>query len=308
MKTFAPNTEQQINWAFRLFKDWKRWRQDDSPSPTLGRVDLSNPKDLKKCDLAYALRRLLIEVKKADGSEYPGRTLYHIVIMIQLGLEKAGVHWKLLNDPEFLAVRNTLENIMKERCSRGIGRENPSLPATLKVLNRLWEMGLLGMETADALRNTLIVMVGFHCALRGGDELRCLRFPGNNSQFALSVDENGVEVLKFLADIKSKTSQGGLSTKGAPKKPKEVIAYGCRTPERSIVHLFKVYVSKCPPDGSAFWRRSRPNLNHDDPIWYTNQPVGRNTLGMTVKRLFVEAGLCLLFFFFCSKIYVYSTT
>ena len=294
-KTYARNTESQITWALNMFRDWKAWRLSDGVDERITRTEFTGLGDsraaLRKVDVAYCLRCLICEVKKSNGSDYPGRTLYHMVLMLQFALEKEGISWKLLSDPEFKGVRNTLDNIMKERCRRGIGRENPSLPATLEILNRLWECGALCVDTPDGLRDSLTVLVGYHFALRGGVELRSMRFPGFKCQLSVIVDENGEEVLRCEMDLQSKTSQGGMSTKGVPKKPKVVLAHGCHSPERSILFLFKEYVRRCPAGSSAFWRRAKPGVDPADEIWYTNQPVGKNTLGKTIARIFRSAGI-----------------
>ena len=70
----------------------------------------------------YALCKFLAEVTKAkDGSDYPGKMLYHLVISIQKFLNEKGKHWKLVEGQEFLDVKNVLDNLMKNRVNRNIG-------------------------------------------------------------------------------------------------------------------------------------------------------------------------------------------
>ena len=91
------------------------------------RVEFEVCHALEKSDVEYTLRRFVVEVRKANGDDYPGKTLYTLLVLLQFKLEKHGYHWKILNDDEFLSLRNTLENLMKERAGRGLGRPNPSL-------------------------------------------------------------------------------------------------------------------------------------------------------------------------------------
>ena len=136
------------------------------------------------------------------------------------------------------------------------------------------------------------MLIGYHFALRGGKELRDLRFPGHDSQLSLTRDENGEEVLRYKSDLQTKTNQGGLKKRSEPERRKVVYAYGCNLQDRSIINLFRKYVNLCPPsDNGAFWRRSRALHLIEPGCWYTCQPVGRNKLGCTISRLFKMAGI-----------------
>jgi hypothetical protein len=89
----------------------------------------------------------------------------------------------------------------------------------------------------------------------------------------------------------TKNDQGGMAKKQQP--PKEVLAYGPENPDRNIVNLYKQYVSKCPVLGKtdAFFRQSCRGTAITDEAWYTRQPVGLNTLSLTVKRIMKAAGI-----------------
>ncbi len=70
-----------------------------------------------KSELSAALCQFLAEVRWADGHDYPGNTLYSIIVMLQLHLEKSGKTIKLIDDPEFVKVKNTMDNLMKKRAA-----------------------------------------------------------------------------------------------------------------------------------------------------------------------------------------------
>ena len=52
-------------------------------------------------------------VKVKDGSEYPGCTLYQLVVSIQKYLFMHGLKWKLV-EGDFDDLRCTLDNLMKD--------------------------------------------------------------------------------------------------------------------------------------------------------------------------------------------------
>lgn len=296
-KKFAKRTDEKVKWAVNRYTAW--WEQRTTSKTTtcdrrIRHSRLQYCDELKREYVCYALKRFLTEVRKKNNEgDYPGKTLYELIIMLQFQLEGKGYNWKLLDDPEFITLRHTLDNIMKERAARGLGVRNPSLPATLQIQNRLWEMGILGDSTPDQLRDTLQWLCGFHFALRGGVELRSLRFDtlDRESQLRVVLDEEGTVCLRYREDPQNKTDQGGLNKK--PHVPKVVYAYGHPDPDRNIVKLYKRYVSLCPNTMStdAFWRQSCRGKRLTSTRWYTTRPVGVNTLSTTVKTLMQKSGI-----------------
>jgi len=78
---------------------------------------------MTKDELNFSIARFICEVRKENGEEYPGQTLYELVIQLQLFLEQNGLNYKLLNEDCFIQLKNTLDFVMKERASAGIGIE-----------------------------------------------------------------------------------------------------------------------------------------------------------------------------------------
>ena len=123
-------------------------------------------------------------MKKLDGTEFPGKTLYDIVICVQFYLETLGFSWKLLNNEAFTDVKFTLDNIMKMRTAAGIG-------TSVKKANfmsssnedYLWSLGFLGTHSPDVLLNTVVFIMGKGFALCAGKENQALRSPPFRSQF-----------------------------------------------------------------------------------------------------------------------------
>ncbi len=63
------------------------------------------------------------EVKKVDGSDYPPKTVYELVISVQIYLESRGIFWKLLDEkePVFQNLHCAVDNVMKECAATGMG-------------------------------------------------------------------------------------------------------------------------------------------------------------------------------------------
>ena len=153
-------------------------------------ADLAFVKYFSKADLCYSLSRFITEVKKLDNTDFPGKTLREIVIMVQMHLHQNGVYWKLLDDPEFRTLRNILDNVMKVRHSQGLGIRRACEVITLSHENRMFQCNALGESDPNQLLHTVIYLLGLHLALRGGAEHIRLRRPGFNPQISTELDEN----------------------------------------------------------------------------------------------------------------------
>ncbi len=132
-----------------------------------GDVDSLN---ISKKDLAYSLCAFLNEVKHKDGTEFPGKGLYNLLILIQFYLEKRGYMWRLVDDPEFSNVKFTLDNLMKARCADRVSVKSSATCIGFEQEDKMWESNVLGEDNPAKLRDTVMFLIGLTCALCGGQE------------------------------------------------------------------------------------------------------------------------------------------
>ena len=164
----------KVHWVKQMYNDWRLFRNTDSTLENI-ECDLDNIGSFSEEQLLRALCRFVTEVKKVDGSEFPPRTLYDIIICVQFWLESNGLNWRLVSGGQFENVKFTLDNCMKERAARGIGNKVCQAQVlTFTDEDLLWSLGLLGCHTPQALIDTVIVKLGLTCALRAGKEHRSL--------------------------------------------------------------------------------------------------------------------------------------
>ena len=84
--------------------------------------DIENVNGLTKEAFSHAMCIFIAEVTKVkDGSDYPGKTLYEMVTIIQKYLHQNKVMWKMLDDIEFMDLKVTLDNVMKGQAASNIG-------------------------------------------------------------------------------------------------------------------------------------------------------------------------------------------
>ena len=115
-KNFSDETMKKVKWVTTMYIAWRQYRH------SLGLdCDLDDVSTINKESLIFALCQFVSEVKKVDGTDFPARTLYDIIICVQFHLETLGFTWRLVSDDVFSEVRFTLDNLMKKRTSEGVG-------------------------------------------------------------------------------------------------------------------------------------------------------------------------------------------
>ena len=287
-KNFAPETVQKINWAIKMYRDWRNYRHSHGYEQI--ECDLDDKSTITHPNLIFALVRFITEVKKVDGSDYPGKTLYDILICVQFHLESLGINWKLLSEEIFADVKYTLDNLMKLRTSEGLGtsvKKAEVLSASDE--DYLWSIGLLGTSNPEQLLNTLVVMIGKGFALRAGKEHRALRAPPFNSQFRFLGDDEGKPFIRYVEDIGLKTNKGGIRQRNL--QPKEVDVFSIENEERCPVSIIHRYLALLPfnRNCSSFYLQPKKKFTAD--CWYLDRPAGENRLRDTVKELCKSAKL-----------------
>ena len=287
-KKFSDETNKKIRWVTHMYYDWRMFRNGSSDLKNIT-CDLEDIETINKSDLLFALCRFITEVKKLDGSEFPPKTLYDIIICVQFKLDTLGLSWRLLNDKEFKDLRFTLDNLMKQHTSEGIG----ITVRKAQVLNEfeedvLWNMGLLETSNPVTLLNTVVFIIGKGFALRAGKEHRQLRAPPFNSQLTFMKDCTGSTFIRYTEDIGLKTNKGGL--KHHKVDTKIVDMYPTNDPNRCPVSIITQYLSLFPVNRNCKSFYLQPKKKFNPQVWYLDRPAGENKLREVVKDLCESAG------------------
>jgi hypothetical protein len=276
------NTRKKVQWAVKMFRDWHKHRLN-STITTDGELNVFKDIDeMDPSDINFCLQKFFFDTRKRNSERYPAKTLYDIFAMLNFYFQKnLQKKFSLFKDAEFFEARKCLEAAMKETTAKGvISGTNQSKAISYEEEDILWESGILGRSNPRQLCQTLIFELGIHFCLRGGNELRRLRF-GPSSQIRLDQDSNGKECLTYTEDI-SKCRQGGM--KSLSEKAKVVHAYHNEiNHDRCVVCIYKFYVSKRPKDAREDALILACNTNGKE--WYRNMALGRNSLLNVVKTL-----------------------
>ena len=153
----------KIKWGVKAYNERRENRLADinNYNEQIFNANLKSLETLQKSDFSHALCRFIPEITKAkDGIEYPGKTLYELVIAIQRHLNENSVNWKLIDDPDFCNAKVVLDNVMKERAKQNIGMIKKQVQViTHSFEDELWKKSILGEDTPDKLRQTVLFMI-----------------------------------------------------------------------------------------------------------------------------------------------------
>ena len=150
----------------------------------------------------------ILEDRRKDAKPYPPNTLHQLVCGILCYVRELKPDIDFFKDKEFAGLRRTLDAEMKSLRAQGLGivvkQAQPITPADEE---KLWESGILGDHSPQALLDTMVFMCGLYFALRSGQEHRSLQM----DQIRL-VEPPGASAFLVYTKNVSKNNPGGLST------------------------------------------------------------------------------------------------
>ena len=124
-------------------------------------ANLQNLESVTCENLEYSLCRFIPELTKTRGEgDYPGKTLYQMIVAIQKFLHLNKIKWKLIHGDQFDDLRTVLDNVMKERCKDGVGSSRKQADLiSYEYEETMWQNNILGEDNPDKLRATVFIFV-----------------------------------------------------------------------------------------------------------------------------------------------------
>ena len=111
-KKYSEKSYRNMKWVLAMYRAW-RWENNRIGKYDPITVDLDDTSTLSKEGLVFALSRFICETRKKDGTEFPPKTLKHIILIIQMYLSSLGIVYEFLDDPEFRKLAMCVDNKMK---------------------------------------------------------------------------------------------------------------------------------------------------------------------------------------------------
>lgn len=189
----------------------------------------------------------------------------------------------LFTHPDFRNLKTVVDNMMQEKCEKGIGLIKKKADIITEEQEKLlWENGYLGASSPIVLLHTIVWIAGVHFGLRGGDEHRRLSFANLQNK----TDEDTTRYLEYTESM-SKANRGGI--KHRRFEPHKCRVYDNNTDECPI-KIYQKYINLLPEkrDESSFY--FQPLSKPKPHVWFFLQSVGHNKLEGLVKGIMSAAG------------------
>ena len=85
-KNFSDETNKKIHWVTKMYRDWRNCQSHLERIP----CELDDISSVNEESIMFAMIHFLTEVKELHGTNFPPRSLYDIVICVQLHLKSLG--------------------------------------------------------------------------------------------------------------------------------------------------------------------------------------------------------------------------
>lgn len=281
-----PNTKKKTAYDVELFK---RFIQTSTP----GLLDSTSLHELSPQVLNDLLSKFIFGVRKKNGSEYEPTSLRGFLSSIQRYLNKQNYGFTIFTDAEFKTTMATLKAKQMDLKAKGFGNKPMTSDGlTDEEIEKLYASKCLGIESPQAVINTLWLNSTIHFGLRGGKEQRELCW----GDVKLKQTPDGKEYLEYSVERQTKTRTGSDPRDTRKIKPRMYSAPDLPA-ERDPVRVYKFYASKRPEsmktDDSPFYlavNNIQPSSLSVKP-WYKLQPIGVNKLNSLLKDMVNEARL-----------------
>ena len=156
-------------------------------------------------ELQADLCDFIVEIRKENSEQYPSSSMYDLISGLSLYLEREHGFTNKLVSGAFRSVRNTLNNVIKERTAEGVGGKPERDPIMEENEQILWEKG----EGPEKIRQTVFFLIGVRFGLRSlKEQYELRRYPDNQINI---VKVDGKDALVYR-EFQSKTRQGGYLT------------------------------------------------------------------------------------------------
>ena len=206
-------------------------------------------------------------------------------------LKKKSYSVSIIDDLVFEKTRKVLQSKQKQLKKQGKGNKpKASVALTSEELKILYEKGLLGMCSPEALLNTLWLNNTLHFGLRGCQEHRDMCW----GDVKLQKTASGVEYLEFNErQTKTRTGSDCSDVRTVPPK-----MFATDRTERDPVTVYKCFARKRPEemnqDDAPFYLAVNNGLKMDSLATkgsLKSGAVGKNKLNGLMKTMVQKAGI-----------------
>ncbi|XP_078525461.1 uncharacterized protein LOC144798453 isoform X3 [Lissotriton helveticus] len=276
----AKNTQILIKTSLAIFKYYLSARH----------MDLRLVEQYNKNQLNRLLCMFYAGMRKPNGDYYAKKS----ITSFRYGLQRHFAQVKgfdIIHDPAFRDANTTMAAMFARMKSEGWADVQHKEPLTKEDFKKLYYS--CNINTPAGLQHKVFIDVMLHLCSRGREKLREF----NKDEFLIAVDARGHKYVSARKSCFPKNNQGvPVELDRGPRM------YELRGNPKCPVLSFEKYVMKLHPGHNAFWQRPKLATPSNSSPWYSNTPVGKNTLGNYMKTLSQDYGLSRLYTNHCLRV------
>ena len=229
----------------------------------------------EKSKLDGLLKSFYANVRKKDGSFHSENSLtslrYSLAIYF-LSERKTDI----TADSEFRSSNETFFAVTTELKKLGKAKTNHHEEITSQDLKMLYSC--FDVTTPRGLQEKCLFDIIFFLVRRGRENLR----QQTKQTFAIAVESTQRKYVYQAVDELDKNHRGSDNQQDSVTDPRMYEQPGNLL---CPVCCFELYLSKLNPGLNSLWQRPEQMAMEDENIWYVEVPVGKNTLGLFMKKL-----------------------
>ena len=239
-------------------------------------IDLVMERRVKACEFIITVQ------KKENSKDYEPNSLRAMMASFEPHLKKKNYGYSIMKDVEFEKPRTALKSKQRDLKNKGKGdKPNASVPLTEDDIKVLYDKGLSGKSTPEALMNRIWFNNTVYLGLRGCKEHRDMCW----GDVQLGQTTNGGEFLEYT-ERQTKTRTGENPRDVRQIKPKMFSVQGS---ERDPVAVYKFYAEKRPSemnDNNAPFYLAVNSCKQQDSSkpWFKKSAVGVSKLNSLMKK------------------------
>ena len=203
---------------------------------------------------------------------YHKNTLKNVRAALNRHIKDLNRNFDIVHDSDFRTSNIILDSTLKMMVKTGLSR-----PTKHKEIIGLQNLQLINAYLNDNPKNPVLLRlrVWFNLAIHFVSRGLEFHHQLNLNSFDFHVDAEGDEYATINHETQQKNIQGGIMCEEAPA---DKFVYGNAVDQNACpLASLKMFISKTDPNVKSLFNRCIKDLNVNDAVWYTCQPLAKRT-------------------------------
>lgn len=259
----APNTKKQENNSFKLFTDFLVKKEVPSVADAIHSDKLDD-----------LLEEFFCTIRKNDGGKMKVGSLQALRYALNRRF-KTEFNRDITNKSTFPKSSKMMLGVVVDLKKEGLGATKHFDKIADKDLETIFTK--LDQTVPQQLQWLLFILIQLFFCRRGRENIENF----SKSTFKVSRDSDGQHFLYQEEDELNKNHRENDKEKSIGGRAYENI----ENPNICPVKIYLRYLSKLHPACNRLWQYTKASINENDTIWFTNRPIGINSIGAWMKSI-----------------------